>query len=417
MKYGNPTEGDIAIAFIGCIYEESIVDYILKNEKGFPQIAANNLGWMFVEGLRHYFDGDLKIFSVLAVSAFPRFKRIVIKPRTWNPSLGSCVTYITFFNIPFLKHLSILGSSLFSLVPWTLSNRHRQKVFVIYSMYAPFPVLGSILAKWFGVKVVLIVPDLPEFMRIGVKTPLLLGLAIRLNRAQLYFFCKKFSGYIFLTKFMAERFNVGSERFVVIEGCVSTADEFDSNTKEVNESNIRALLYAGNLNEAYGVKMLIEGFMRLKNPSFRLWLCGAGPMKKDVEDACKADPRITYFGVVSKQKVRELSLLATALINPRTSAGEFTKYSFPSKIFEYLLTGTPTIMCRLPGIPNEYFSYVYAIEHESIDGLSKTVDYVLSLDDDELKRRGWLAKEYVLTNKNNILQIGKLVDLIKKLAL
>ena len=415
IEYGSAAGSDAVIAFLGCIYEDAIVDCVVNNEKGFPQIAANNLGWMFAGGLRHYFKDDLQIFSVLAVSSFPRFKRLFIRPSTWNSSSDSGVTYITFFNLPILKHFSILASALFSLVRWALSNKGRKKVLVIYSMYAPFPALGRVLAGCFGVKIVLIVPDLPEFMRLGVKTPWLLGIAIRLNRAQLYFFSKSFNGYVFLTKFMAERFNVGSEKYVVIEGCVNAASGLDSNTRAVNGSNIRPLLYAGNLNEAYGVKMLIEGFMRLDNPSYRLWLCGAGPMKKEVEDACKEDSRITYFGVVPKQKVQELSSLATALINPRTSAGEFTKYSFPSKIFEYLHTGTPTIMCRLPGIPDEYFSYVYAIEHESIDGLGETVDYVLSLDDDELEERGRLAREYVVANKNNILQVGKLVELIKRL--
>lgn len=408
---------NLSVAFLGCIYEKSIENYVLGSEQGFPQIAANNLGWLFADGLKFHLGGDVKLFSVLAISSFPRFNRLLIKPDTWGSTTDDFVTYIKFFNIPIFKHFFILISALFSLVPWALSSSDRQKVLVIYSMYAPFPALGSILAKFFGVKVILIVPDLPEFMRIGIKSSWLLDVAIKLNRVQLYFFCKSFSGYVFLTRFMAERFKVSSEKYVVIEGCVTVADELDSNPKESPESNIRSLLYAGNLNEAYGVKMLIDGFHSLDNPSYRLWLCGAGPMKRDVEDACKYDPRIIYYGVVSKQKVQELSLLATALINPRTSAGEFTKYSFPSKIFEYLRSGTPTIMCRLPGIPDEYFSYVYAIEHESIDGLSKTVDYVLSLDDNELIRRGLLAKEYVLTNKNNILQTYKLVGLIKKLAL
>jgi glycosyltransferase involved in cell wall biosynthesis len=407
---------NLSVAFMGCIYEKSIEDCVLSGERGFPQIAANNLGWLFADGLKYHLRSNLRLFSVLAVSSFPRFKKLFIRPNAWNSSLNASVTYISFFNIPVLKHFSILVSALLSLAPWVLSHRHKKKVLIIYSMYAPFPAIGSILARCFGVKTVLIVPDLPEFMRIGVKTPWLLRVASKLNRVQLYFFCRDFAGYVFLTKFMAERFKVDSERYVVIEGCVNVAEALDSSNKEVSEPSIRSLLYAGNLNEAYGVKMLIDGFRRLNNPSYRLWLCGAGSMKKDVEAACKADSRITYFGVVSKQKVQELSMLATALINPRTSSGEFTKYSFPSKIFEYLITGTPTIMCRLPGIPDEYFSYVYAIELESINGLSETIDYVLSLDNAQLERRGQAAKEYVIANKNNILQVGKLVELIKRLT-
>lgn len=415
MEFDNVGNKKLAVAFLGCIFEEGIEDIVLKNEKGFPQIAANNLGWMFADGLKYHFGSRLKIFSVLAVSRYPRFKKLFIKPSAWNPLKETRVTYVNYLNIPFFKHFSILLSAFITILPWVLSNRRDNKVLVVYSMYAPFPVLAKIISVLFGVKVILIVPDLPEFMRVGVKTHWLLNLAVKINHAQLYFFSKRFSGYVFLTKFMAEKLNVGADKYVVIEGCVNISSGISPSSKFTREPNTRSLLYAGNLNKAYGVKMLIDGFMKTNDTSYRLWLCGAGPMKEEIENACKEDSRIKYFGVVTKQEIQELSTIATALINPRTSEGIFTRYSFPSKIFEYLQSGTPTIMCRLPEIPDEYFSYVYVIEDESVGGLSKAVDYVLSLKDAELEGRGIMAKEFVVTNKNNILQVGKLANYIKKL--
>ena len=45
-------------------------------------------------------------------------------------------------------------------------------------------------------------------------------------------------------------------------------------------------------------------------------------------------------------------------MNPRSADAEYTKYSFPSKTIEYLATGVPVVMNRLPGIPEEYEYFV-----------------------------------------------------------
>ena len=46
------------------------------------------------------------------------------------------------------------------------------------------------------------------------------------------------------------------------------------------------------------------------------------------------------------------------------------KYSFPSKNMEYMVSGTPVLTTRLPGMPMEYYPYVYFIEEESADGIA-----------------------------------------------
>ena len=40
-----------------------------------------------------------------------------------------------------------------------------------------------------------------------------------------------------------------------------------------------------------------------------------------------------------------------------------SKYFFPSKMMDYLASGTPTISTKLKGIPEEYFNYCFTIEN------------------------------------------------------
>ena len=62
-------------------------------------------------------------------------------------------------------------------------------------------------------------------------------------------------------------------------------------------------------------------------------------------------------------------VIATLLINPRFSNEEYTKYSFPSKNMEYMASGTPILTTKLPGMPKEYYEYIYLFEEESIEGM------------------------------------------------
>ena len=63
--------------------------------------------------------------------------------------------------------------------------------------------------------------------------------------------------------------------------------------------------------------------------------------------------RIEFLGMLPRTDVLELQSKATILVNPRQPVGDFTKYSFPSKTIEYMASGTPLLMYKLPGIPEE----------------------------------------------------------------
>lgn len=389
---------------------------MIKNDRNFPQLAANKLGWMFIDGLEHYFNGCLSVFSVINVSSYPGFSDLLInKKHTVTPN-GSDLFYIPYVNIKFIKHLVIAISSFLMLAKWSVKSRKQHKILIVYSMYAPFPIVSQLVSLLFRVKTILIVPDLPEYMRIGVSTKWYQKIILKINYWQLYLFCRFFDGYVFLTEFMANSFKVKPGRFTIIEGCVDTLSEnIEAKSESSTFGSERILLYAGQLNDAYGVRILLLAFISLKNPHYRLWLCGSGPMREEVLKFCDKDKRIKYYGVITNDEVNILCRNATVLINPRMADGVFTKYSFPSKILEYLKSGKPSIICRLEGIPEEYYSYTYIVEEQNLIGFAEKIDEVLSKSEEELSTFGSNAQKWVQKNKNSVVQTRKIKNIINDL--
>ena len=64
---------------------------------------------------------------------------------------------------------------------------------------------------------------------------------------------------------------------------------------------------------------------------------------------------------------------------------------------------------KLPGMPQEYFPYVYTFEDESATGIAKKLKQVLSLPREELYKKGKEAQNYVLRNKSARIQASKVM--------
>ena len=60
------------------------------------------------------------------------------------------------------------------------------------------------------------------------------------------------------------------------------------------------------------------------------------------------DSRIVFRGLATNEEVVESEQKSTLLVNPRPSVKDFTKYSFPSKNMEYMVSCIPLLTTHLP---------------------------------------------------------------------
>jgi glycosyltransferase involved in cell wall biosynthesis len=185
-------------------------------------------------------------------------------------------------------------------------------------------------------------------------------------------------------------------------------------TEQFDYSNTRipkTILYTGTLNGKFGIQTLLDAFALIKDEQYRLWICGAGGIEQKIVEAAQKDHRIEFKGFLPKKEISKLQTQCDVLINPRPAEGVFTKYSFPSKTMEYLLSGSKVLMYRLPGIGDEYYHYVR--ELSSVDPKEMAEKIVEACSDASFYEMPWMEQvQWIQNQKNATRQLEKLTRLL-----
>ena len=170
-------------------------------------------------------------------------------------------------------------------------------------------------------------------------------------------------------------------------------------------------MHAGTLHRNIGIENILES-MRFLPKDMELWIFGDGDLKTYIIEKAKEDKRIKFFGFKSREEVFEYEKAASILINARNSKDEFTKYSFPSKTFEYLYSGTPFLTTSLDGIPEEYYKYMYILENNRPETIAESVRKILAYDREIIDNKAAAAKEFIIKEKCGTMQSNKLYNFI-----
>ena len=318
--------------------------------------------------------------------------------------------YIPSIQVPILCQIAYAVMSFYYTFYWGL--KHKQDGILFCDIFSSSStVSGSVFeAKLLRIPICALVTDM-------VTTPLTTSLDTQSTYGRLFFAMRKHKQYkslkqydlfVFLTKFMAEIYNPNNRPYIIMEGSVDHTLQLDSDSYSQHDKKI--IMYAGAIEAEYGFNELVQAFMKLSIQNIELHIYGGGKFVSKLLEYQKNDSRIKYMGIVSNEQVVAAEKQATILVNPRLSNQEFAKYSFPSKTSEYMVSGTPLVTTKLPGIPDEYFEHLYLFEEESIEGFAKRMQEILSLPYTELRQKGRDAQEFVLKNKNNIVQTKKIIN-------
>src|SRR5699024_1860482 len=138
-------------------------------------------------------------------------------------------------------------------------------------------------------------------------------------------------------------------------------------------------------------------------------------MTEDIIRKSNVDSRIKYYGFIPKYKVLSLLKKASLLINLRDKNDEYTKYSFPSKMFEYMASGTPVLTTELDGIPSQYYNFVYSVDSYETEIIVGKIKEILNIDYIKRKEKGNLAQNFIVQEKNPTQQVEKIINLTKSI--
>jgi glycosyltransferase involved in cell wall biosynthesis len=400
------------ILFLGGLFPPNTKTEIINNSKHSIQNAANTMQWHFVHGLDSNSQKPVILITAPLVGSFPMlYKKLFLKKTFFSHNQTSRDICVGYCNFTVIKNYFIRKALSKELEGWAKENPDEVKIVVVYGMLPPWVIAAiQIKRRYPNIKLCLIVPDLPKFMSDSKN---ILYKIRGYFQPNLYSYLPTFDSFVFLTDKMADHFGVQHKPWVRIEGMVDPAEIVFSTNIESTKKKV--VMYSGTLAERYGIIDLLTAFQGIEEMNYELWICGSGDTQELIKSKTLSDKRIKYFGLLSRDKVLEMQTQATVLVNPRNSEGEFTKYSFPSKIMEYLLSGTPCIMKTLPGIPNEYYKYIFLVDDNDSESLKNKIKEVCSLDYKDLKDFGESARKFVLEMKNYKVQVKKMTDMFKTL--
>lgn len=399
------------IVFLGGVFEEDKIDEIMNKSKSGIQFAADALQWNIIKGLDFWNGTPVTIINAPFIGSYPKYyKDLFFKQSKWSHSAGSKDINIWFLNIWGIKNIFRAIGLAKQVKKWS-DEAMKEKVVIAYSVNMPFLwALRKAKVSKPGITTCLIVPDLPAHMNLNTDVTFIYKLAKKIESIFIDKLMKYVDTFVLLTEPMAEALMVNDRPFCVIEGMV------DKNDIYINDENVEegiiSILYTGTLNYKYGIGMLLDAFEMIKDTSYELWICGFGEAEESIASMSKLDQRIKWHGTVNREQAIALQRQATVLINPRPAGEEYTKYSFPSKNLEYLLSGKPVIAYKLPGIPDDYDEHMFYVEGTTTVDMAEKIIEVCDLSIEEKNKFGQKAREYVMQNKNNILQAKKIMNII-----
>lgn len=381
------------VLYISALASESRIAEVYQHTQSNPGFAVQKFSRLLVKGLQK---NGVKAKALSSPAHTEKSGAIV---RTIRESeKGIDYIYVPFVNIKFIKQICAFFYIFFYVLIWGFrKNKHKAIICDILCIScSSAAVLASMINRLTSVAVVTDICGLKQFDE--KKT-----LQSRLSETLYSFYSKAFNKYILLTEQMNDIVNTQRRPFLIMEALCDSKLISESHEK-VEKAHPRTVLYAGGIFEKYGLKMLAEGFVKAEVEDAKLVYYGSGTFVEEYKEMCKKYPNLEYRGVAPNEIIVEEELKASILVNPRFTTEEYTKYSFPSKNMEYMASGTPLLTTMLPGMPKEYYPYIFLFQEETVDGYADAIRKALSYSVCELQALGHRASQFVLQNKNNIQQ-------------
>lgn len=399
------------ILYFGSACDQEWFDKVSKIKLMPYQVAQYRFEMALIEGFSSVNDVDMEIFYLHQDSYFPKGRFLKFKSKTRSLNKKYMVKYLPGLNLPILKEIFCLFLGTYLTLNWVVKNRtETNKLILTPFNYAPLSLGIFFIAKIFGIKRANIFTDLSSDIMndkrqkdmIWLKRIILPSYQRLVNALE-----ANYDLYILFTEAMNKKVNSKNKPYLTMEGI------FNSNLDLSKVNKSKAIMYAGTLSFEYGIKFFLDAFQKIQNDDLQLWLFGDGNMHKYIQELCTRDSRVKFFGFKSHEEVFAYEKSATLLINTRDPEDKYTKYSFPSKTFEYMVSGTPFLTTRLEGHPKEYFNYVYTVEDYTVESVKHKIEEILTKSQSELDEFGEKARRFVLENKNCSVQVKKIIEFVE----
>jgi glycosyltransferase involved in cell wall biosynthesis len=272
-------------------------------------------------------------------------------------------------------------------------------VLLIHGVHSPYLWYAVVSRRLTGARTVVVVTDPPGVVLAsdGAMTRRLKKLDIRLVTWAL----RSVDGVVVLTEALARDFTPRAPR-LVLDGILAASASAPA--PESRPHPTFRVMYAGRLEDGYGVDRLVGAVRALPVDDVALATFGRGPLGPWIDSQSAVDQRIDRLRFAPRDVVLAQYGAADLLVQPRPVDQVFVRYSFPSKLLEYLASGTPVLSTRLAGIPAEYEPYLYWIDDDSVAGIARALQAVMAVPAGARAAKARAAAQFVVQTRSSSAQ-------------
>lgn len=345
------------IIFVGSIVDRKTLTQLVD-----ASVAGNKMQLGFVKGfIKNGIDTD--VISVEAHAMWKYNQKPITVPAKTLKEGEALIQTISYINLPIIKQCCIYLNLLKQIKNRISSDKTILIVYNTMSMFA-LPVLK--IASKYKCKAVAIVADLP----IREKKNFIRKMEDKTQEKLI----SQFDGLIPLTKHIPEQFAPNIPYCVIEAGC--NEENYSNDNEKYESRKSKKVVFSGTLNVLSGIELIIDAMQFVEGHDIELHIYGDGPLREVVNKATM-NKSVIYHGRVSNEQMLSIQKKADLLVCPRCADNYTTKYTFPSKILEYICAGVPVLSNRLMGIPDEYEEYInYSKSEDAEDWGNAIVDIV-----------------------------------------
>ena len=372
-------------------------------------IAGNKMQWNIIKHLSENKDYDVECITITPYAPFPKDRKALIpkKKVAYFDGRVKC-TRPSYINLPIIKQIHQIFSVYFAAKK--VMKKNPDSVIFTFNMFPQVGIPARKLRKKFKKSdLVCLLADLPlddYTNRRGFSK----WLRSKFDKSTIKsILCV--DRFVVLNKYVVETF-AKNKPYIVVDGGIeeSAIESAHYQPKERKEKNI---LFCGALTEYNGISNLLKAMEFVKYDEVCLDIYGGGFLKDEVIKAAENDSRIRFWGFVANTEVMQLQKEAWILINPRVVDDPISKVTFPSKTFEYLLSGTPVLSTRLNGYSEDYEGKIFFSKTDSPQDIADAINCLYETNEETLFETARSAFEYVVSEKSWKHQTERISDFIK----
>lgn len=183
--------------------------------------------------------------------------------------------------------------------------------------------------------------------------------------------------YVLFSAPMAAKLRIENLNNWIVNYGISPDINFVSEKKDTDKKHI---VFIGKIDRRNGVDLIFKASELFVDRTDIVFDFYGIPASEGISNEFfQNKSNLVFHGFIKPSEVLPVLLNSSILLSPRYPNEEYTKYSFPSKIFDYLAAYKPIVTFKLDCYPSELDKIFIYPKDVSVESLYESINYALSI--------------------------------------